>query len=176
VESTPTSGPRLATHPLDSIISQSLFSFAAMLRATGWYGREREAVSLYAMGYLVPYCRPGTVLYDPTQIGIEVAVPQLGGADMKAQVCKDLVVWPAPAMTCWDAGRQPTVPPLAVLEWKKGRSSVYGPNVDWLTQFTARWPTTVGYAITVDLRRRRFLLRCTRVMAGVADPVWVEVA
>lgn len=160
------------SNPLDPIVTQSLSSFAEELIATGWYGREREVVSYYAIGHLIRLCRPGTILHDPTQVGIEVAVPQLGGGDKKAQVCKDLVIWPRPHMTCWDVERQPTVAPLAVIEWKANMPSIYGPDVEWLKAFTGRWPGTVGYAITVDLQRRQFLMSCTRVEAGVSQPDW----
>ena len=161
---------------LDALVHRSLMSFAAAVLANRWNGREREAVSEYAFGHLLPQCSTGGVLFDPTQIGIEVAVPQLDGDGRKLQVCKDLVIWPRPHMTCWDCDGQPTVPPLAVLEWKTNRATVFQADVSWLSKFTTDWAAVTGYAVTLDLRRRAFLLSCTRVQADDVDPHWLLVA
>lgn len=58
---------------MDSIIRQSLREFVADVFAHSWWGKEREAVSLFAFGYLIRQCRPGSALFDPAQIGIEVS-------------------------------------------------------------------------------------------------------
>ncbi|QOJ03658.1 MAG: hypothetical protein HRU71_09230 [Planctomycetia bacterium] len=63
---------------LDSIIQSSLLEFAEWIDHHAWFGREKEAVSLYVLGFLQKHCRPRTILSDATQIGIEVAVPQIG--------------------------------------------------------------------------------------------------
>jgi hypothetical protein len=39
---------------LDKLIRDSLVKMARFNGRTGWRGREREAVSLYAFGFLVP--------------------------------------------------------------------------------------------------------------------------
>ena len=158
---------------IDDVVTRALRSFAEELEASGWQGREREAISYFAFGHLVPLCQPESVLVDPTQIGIEVAVPQLPGEERKAQVCKDLVIWPRPRMTCWDDASQPTVAPLAILEWKVGRPEVYSADVDWLCAFTAAWPGTIGYAVALNLQHRAFLLSCTRIEAGRSEAGWL---
>lgn len=62
---------------LDAVIRESLIEFAGFVAQTGWWGREREAVSLFAFGHLVPRCRGTSPLKHPTQIGIDVAVQQV---------------------------------------------------------------------------------------------------
>ena len=57
---------------LDNLIRQSLKDFVRDIFQKQWYGKEREAISFYAFGYLVNRCQPETILYDPAQIGIEV--------------------------------------------------------------------------------------------------------
>jgi hypothetical protein len=65
---------------LDAVVRESLVSLAAELGGGFWKGqREREVVSLFCFGHLLPRCKPGLVLHDPTQLSIEVAVPQIGG-------------------------------------------------------------------------------------------------
>lgn len=115
---------------LDTIVEKSLRSFYRAI-CSEWCGRENEAVSLYAFGHLAKEVRkhPGRLLYDPTQIGIEVAVRQLRRKKFKGQVRtvrKDLVIWPTPGMTLWKANAlhngvrvmEVHNEPLAVMEWK----------------------------------------------------------
>src|SRR6059036_1119248 len=103
---------------LDRIIRDSFVEFVAWLFAPEstvdldsrddntaarrrWFGREREAISLYAVDFLRRRCQTGSVLSDARQIGIEVVVPGVPGLNRKrpCRVNKDLVIWPAPAMT-----------------------------------------------------------------------------
>ncbi len=86
---------------IDSIISGSLRMFARQLKELDWLGRENEAVSLFAFGCLLSHVGPKRFLRDARQIGINVAVPQVQGPGRKRLVCKDLVLWPEPGMTCW---------------------------------------------------------------------------
>src|SRR5450755_1860539 len=58
---------------LDAVVGMSLRSFYRDI-CSGWCGRENEAVNLYTFGHLAKQVRPGSPLYDLTQIGIEVAV------------------------------------------------------------------------------------------------------
>jgi len=81
-------------------------------------------------GYLAGQKRPASIFYDLPQIGIEVAVRQLGRKKFKGRVRtvrKDLVIWPTPGMTLWKANAVPNETlavmevynePLAVMEWK----------------------------------------------------------
>jgi hypothetical protein len=161
---------------LDELIRESLTAFAADL-GDRWTGRrEREAVSLFAFGYLLPRVRPDGFLRDPTQIGIEVPVPQLpadASERRKNQVCKDLVLWPEPRMTCWGPEGTASVAPRAILEWKFNEPAVHPPDVQWLTAFSARYPGFVGYAVTADQQERNFRLSCTRVTGGKAESDWL---
>ncbi|MBK7974143.1 MAG: hypothetical protein IPK07_12990 [Deltaproteobacteria bacterium] len=159
---------------LDDLIRDSLTEFVESVSASGWRGREREAVSLFAFGHLVPRCGPGNLLESPTQIGIEVAVPQHPGARAKRQVCKDLVLWPLPAMTCWDQPGRPTRRPIAILEWKTRGRMVSSSDVEWLTAFSRTSSHFVGYALRFDRTGRAFRLSCTRIHAGAVTPDWLR--
>src|SRR5690349_24988368 len=104
---------------IDTLVRSSLASLLEEIRKPSWRGRrERELVSLFCFGHLAAHCRAHGFLHDLGQIGIEVAVPQipgqraLTGADSsKHQVCKDIVVWPGRAMTCWGIDGRPSVRP-----------------------------------------------------------------
>src|SRR4051794_18797571 len=61
---------------LDDVLGHALTTFSQAIHEGGWRGRrEREAVSYFAFGHLVPLCRSGQSLHHPAQIGLEVAVP-----------------------------------------------------------------------------------------------------
>jgi hypothetical protein len=166
---------------LDKVVRQSLTEFTEAVFNTQWLGREREAVSQFVFGHLIHHCKPGSFLWDPTQIGIEVAVPQLKGPNRKRQVTKDLVIWRAPGMTCWNTDWDPVQVPLAILEWKvfyntqRGSAKISTYDVDWLCKFSADLETFVGYAVTLDLLARRFRLTCTRVYKGHSTDKWLHV-
>ena len=115
---------------LDEVVRQSLIQFTEEVFRRGWYGLEREAVSLYAFGFLVPQCKPDSFLHDPTQIGIEVRVRQLDEPNRKRRVTKDLIIWPEPWMNCWDDQKEPTQYPAAIVEWKVNERQVYEGDVD----------------------------------------------
>ena len=164
----------IAISNIDSIVGRSLTSLARELSGGEWKGRrEREVVSLFCFGHLVGQCTPGGVLHDPAQISIEVAVPQIPGqpdltgkARSKAQVCKDIVIWPRPRMVCWDAQGKPTVAPLSVIEWKHNQGEVSGYDLEWLCEFSARTAEYVGYAVSTNLPSQGFTLSCTRLFGG----------
>lgn len=158
-----------AEDQIDRLIGSTLRSFATdvLTGEAEWRGREREAISLYAFGYLAHHCEPGTVLYDATQIGIEVAVPQLEGRG-KPQVCKDLVVWSSPRQTVWDKRKQPTNRPLAILEWKRRSALGATRDVAWLTEFSKGSRPFVGYSIVFELGGP---LTLSRIRGGVVDEV-----
>jgi len=170
---------------LDDLIRGSLTTFAHEVLAGVWQGRrEREAVSLYAFGYLIRYVRAGSSLHHPAQIGIEFPVPQLpasittslsGRADSKNQVCKDLVIWPQPGMACWDEHGEATVAPSVILEWKFGIAKIEMRDVKWLTAYSERYPGFIGYAVTANRPGADFLLRCARVADGKQDLDWLFV-
>ena len=164
------------TAAIDQTISRSLTSFATDLAKSEWHlRREREAISFYAFRYLLREVQPDSFLHDSAQIGIEVPVPQVTELG-KGQVCKDLVIWPEPMMTCWDDSGKPTRAPTVILEWKFNvgpEESKY--DIDWLERFTANYPACQGYSVRVDHRDGRpFLLTCARVVSGQTEPRWLH--
>lgn len=151
---------------IDAIVAQSLQSLARELSGGAWKGRrEREVVSLFCFGHLLSHCRPASLLYDPAQLAIEVAVPQIPGQQgltgkpgNKTQVCKDIVIWPQPRMTCWDDHGKATVRPLSVTEWKHNEKAVSTYDMSWLCAFSSEHPEFIGDAV------------CTRHPAGARMP------
>lgn len=165
----------------DEAVRSALETFTDEALDGSWSGqREREAVSLFAFGALLEQVSPEGVLRDSRQIGLEVPVPQVivgneNGANKKNQVCKDVVIWPEPRMTCWDENQDPTVPPEAIIEWKFDRASIYDGDVNWLEAFTEEYPNCIGYAVTANQQSSRFTLSCTRVTARQTQPKWLYV-
>jgi hypothetical protein len=170
---------------LDGTVHDSLSSFVENELDGSWNGRrEREAVSLYVMGHLLRRVEDSGFLNCPTQVGIEVPVPQLsedvstaltGRDGSKRQVTKDIVVWPRPRMTCWDQDGEPTVAPAAILEWKFAYPRIYEPDLEWLRQYSLVHSEFTGYAVTGNPPGAAFLLTCTRVAAGAVEPEWLHV-
>lgn len=160
---------------ISQIVSTSLTSFAVDLAKSEWHvRREREAISFYAFRYLLREVQPNSFLHDSAQIGIEVPVPQVTNSG-KEQVCKDLVIWPKPMMTCWDKSGNPTCSPAVILEWKFNVASKESQDdVDWLQRFTSTYPACQGYAVNIDHRDSRpFLLTCARVINGQTQCRWL---
>lgn len=170
---------------LDEIVRRSLSSFAADALNASWTGRrEREAVSLYVFGHLLQQVNASGFLRDPTQIGVEFPVPQIdsntgtaisGRRGTKRQVCKDVVIWPQPRMTCWDEDGNPTVAPAAIIEWKFSSATVHAPDVTWLEAFSSAHPSFIGYALTANPPGSVFRLSCTCVTGGRAQPEWLHI-
>jgi hypothetical protein len=156
---------------LEPIIRAAPRAFFQEVLSTGWYGCEREAISLFAFRHLLAHVKAGSVLHDPAQIAIEVAVPQIPGPRRKTQVCKDLVIWREPASTCWSEPAQADNFPLSVLEWKHGRSVPAEEDVEWLRTFSAGREGFIGFAIAFDLRSRR--LSACRVALCQSQPGWL---
>ena len=169
---------------MDEVVRRALSSFAAEALDGSWSGRrEREAVSLFVLGYLLREVDAAGFLRDPAQIGIEFPVPQIadaasraisGRSGRKRQVCKDIVIWPEPRMTCWDVEGCATVAPAAILEWKFGVPAVDPDDVAWLKTFSAGRPAFLGYAIAANQSGRQFTLSCTRVKSGRTKQRWLH--
>lgn len=158
---------------IDGLICRSLTAFAAdvLSRGSSWRGRERENISLYAFGYLIQQCEPGGVLHDPTQLGIEVAVPQFRGAGKKPQVCKDLVIWPTPRMTVWYDAGSPANRPLSILQWKAGEAPDSDVDIVWLKRFSRGADSFVGYSICF-IRGNRVTV--ARIRNGIVGKGWLN--
>ena len=158
---------------IDNIVRRSLTEFIEDIFRSQWYGKEREAISLYAFGYLLKHCQPNAILQDPRQIGIEIRVPKPTKLGKKVEVCKDLVIWRQPSMTCWTAEKIAKNYPLAVLQWKVNEPEVSVDDVEWLRAFSEDSPESLGYAICVDLTKKKFRLKCTRVQNRIAQKKWL---
>ena len=159
---------------LDHSIEESLINFVTEVFRRNWFGREREAISLYAFEYLLPTLMSADQEFHPSQLGIEIAVPQLNKPGSKSQVNKDLVIWPKPYMTCWDSSGEPTQTPASILEWKANTSKMSARDIEWLSEFSIGKKGFIGYAVTLDLEQRLFRLRCDRISNGKRDYSWVN--
>lgn len=153
---------------LDQIISRSLKAFLNYINRQKWFGRENEAVSLYAFGFLQHERGRDRPLTNPAQIAIEVGVADTPKGP-KSQVRKDLIIWPTPGVNRWYP-RQPRCEPLAIMEWKVRRPGVRGGfgtdrDVAWLSKHCAKKPETVGYSVLLDLTGEKTSLQCIRVTA-----------
>jgi hypothetical protein len=167
------------------VISRSLRRFVRDISRDGWSGRrEREAISLYVLGYLKDEVRRGGPLSDITQIAIEAPVPQIapqkmmklsGRTGVKGDVAKDLLIWPRPRMTCWNRSGESTESPIAVLEWKFGNSGRQNYDVPWLQEYSKVHPRCVGFAITLSRHARGFGLVATRVSRGKRQERWLAI-
>ena len=160
---------------IDDIVRRSLSSFAKEALDGSWSGRrEREAVSFYVFRYLLLEVHKDGFLKDAAQIGIEYPVPQIAGSG-KDQVCKDVVLWTDPGMTCWDEAGQPKIAPAAILEWKFGEPGVDERDVAWLNAFSKGRRAFVGYAVTIRRPGSDWKLRCARVVDGVEERDWLRI-
>lgn len=170
---------------IDRIVRSSLIEFVEDVFRSSWKGREREAVSLYVLGHLQKQCSEGTILREPTQIGIEAAVPSSLDLNPKGRVCKDLVLWREPKMTCWNERWEAMNPPLSIMEWKafrlpSSKAQIYSQDVAWLKSYSALFSSMfagypfVGYAVALDLLQRNFRLSVARVESSEAMDKWLE--
>jgi len=173
---------------LDNAIEASLRSFWADIQ--GWYGREREMISLFCFRHLIEHLREGDPLHDGAQIGIEVAVPQLPREVLrrlkcKTDVCKDVVIWAQPKTTVWNSeGKPRQTEPLAVMEWKvinysddkrrRDKKLVeHESDKDWLKEKSNLVKANfVGYAVFIDRTPRSWTLTCARVSEGEINERW----
>lgn len=158
---------------LERVLHSTLTAFGHHILHTPWYGKEREAVSWYAFGFLAKACVQGGVLHDPGQLAIEGRIPGTRGHSKK-QVCKDLVVWPEPGRNCWEGPENAVHVPLAVLEWKADRDTFHPDDLRKLQEYTAAYPELLGVAVTFNAKRKR-LLRAAKVWRGAVEEGWLEV-
>ena len=169
---------------LDRIVRTAISSFYLDLSGSGWCGREREMVSLFAFAHLAD-CLKGTV-FTLAQIGIEVAVPQLPADSRhpgrKGTVCKDLVIWREPKSTMWAMDGE-FREPWSVMEWKvvhpfnrRLRSGILAErqaDILWLQQKSIAVAGLVGYSLFVDGASSPRQLSCARIYNGKIDREWM---
>jgi hypothetical protein len=150
-------------HELDTIVVRSFLDFVAYIDVHKWRGRENEAVSLYAFGFLQHERSAEGPLRDPMQIGIEVGAGDTPKTPT-SQLRKDLVIWREPGANRWfpyDGTK-----PLAIIEWKVLRPGVRlvtsDDDTEWLTTHCGS-KATIGYSVLLDLRQEPARLRLLRV-------------
>lgn len=160
-------------------IQQSLTECFDFVLRTGWKGRERELVSLYAFSFLQRLCSPNAPLKDSGQIAIECAVQQVT-AGGKARVCKDLLIWPEPHMTTWSS---PDAAPLLIMEWKaRGVNTVTDAameravrgDIAWLQEYTTKHPITTGIAIGCNVAPDRQMMTAHLIVGGHVTEYWMR--
>lgn len=160
---------------IDKIVMKQLVIFEADINRTLWIGREREAISLFVFGYLINACNKNSVLKEPTQIGIEVAVPQLKESGRKETVCKDLVIWSKPRLTCWNSDKNPTMFPLCILEWKFNKQREVETDVDWLCKFSHGRDSFIGYSVHLRYLDSKYTVEIKKIYNGIQESVMPNV-
>jgi hypothetical protein len=165
---------------IDAVIRGALLAFVDGLHACDWRGKENDFVNRFAHGFLVQRCSEDSFLHHPTQIGIEVPVPQPPKVGIRPSARKDIVIWPKAWMSCWDASWRPLNKPLAILEWKvvRGRGSGRGDRRDhrWLTAFSGWEPRFVGFSVILSrLPAPRSHLTVRRYQGGKPVMDWLTV-
>ena len=118
------------------------------LHKSDWRGKENDCVNLFAHRFLAKRVRP------IDRIGIEVAVPQLGGKGRKQAVRKDLVIWKRSGDTTWGSDWRAKAVPQAILEWKVKRGPAAKPTISardraWLKAFKSKHRGFIGVCVTV---------------------------
>ena len=129
-------------------IGKTLREFSAFICDSDWRGKENDCVNLFAHRFLAKRVRP------IDRIGIEVAVPQLGGKGRKQAVRKDLVIWKRSGDTTWGADWRAKACPQAILEWKVKRGPAAKPTISardraWLKAFKRKHRGFIGVCVTV---------------------------
>lgn len=162
--------------PIDDVMATCLTQLAADPHVRGWSAKERNWVNYFAHGFLLQQCKPDSVLHHPTQVTIEVGVPQPPGYT-KPTTNRDLVIWSTPGATCWNQEWAPVCHPLAIVEWKEHRPR--RPNVEvlkeraWLRAYSAWAPDTVAYAVEMHWSPETFTICCSRFQGTSEHPDWL---
>lgn len=158
---------------LDRAIRQSLQAFGELLVSKRWYGKQAEAVSYYAFGFLLKECRVDSALHDPGQLSLSTRVPA-STLNSSPELREDLVLWREAGETCWDRSGRCTRYPLAIMAWKAfgEQHDVY--DLAHLQSLTLRSAGLIGYAVTFHADKRNTLL-AARVMHGAVWEDWLRV-
>jgi|SRR5262245_49962615 len=170
---------------LSIVIRESLSSFA--VESAPPFARERELVSTFVFAHLLRHVRVDGPIASPGQIGIEVAVPQRRKPEARRRdpdVCKDVVIWAAPGMTCWNQAGRPALFPAGILEWKslnqkdsaasarRKLEREYPADCDWLRWFVSASPGSQGFAVLVDSRWATRRVRVARFSTDREEADW----
>ena len=133
---------------LSTEIHAALKQMELHLHKSDWRVKENDCVNLFAHRFLAKRVRP------IDRIGIEVAVPQLGGKGRKQAVRKDLVIWKRSGGATWGRDWKAMAVPQAILEWKVKRGTSAKPIISgrdraWLKAFKRKHKGFIGVCITV---------------------------
>ena len=158
---------------MEALLRDTLTAFARTILDTPWFGKEREAVSYYAFGFLAKACRHDSLLFDTGQLAMEGRMPG-GPLNTKKEVCKDLVIWPTPGSNCWNAERRSVNYPLVVMEWKADSAKFFPYDLEHLASLTTHAPGMLGIVVTFDARKKD-VLRAAKVLNGVVEEEWLVV-
>ena len=165
-------------HELDALLKQAFLQFAEDIRKNRWHGKERDCVQRFAMGYLVDACGTHHFLQHATQIGIEMPVAKPPKVGKRRSAPKDLVIWHENWPKVWDSQWNPSLTPLAVIEWKVSRGKKGGKKKDhdekWLSSFTSSKRSSIGYSVMLrfDDARDLHTLGVSRFYRGKPDHEW----
>lgn len=135
-------------------ILKALKAYSLFLASkSDWLGKENDCVNLFAHRFLAKRVRP------LDRIGIEVAVPQLGGKGRNQAVRKDLVIWRHGGQTTWDKSWKAKAVPQAILEWKVKRGPNAQPTISlrdraWLKAFKRKHRGFTGVCVTVAFGKK----------------------
>ena len=163
----------MGINDLEPIIQKSLTSFCQNVFDSKWFGKEREAVSLYTFGFLLKECSESSIFKDPTQIGIEVRVPSIKNVNIKKEVCKDLVIWAKGAQSCWNILDSTYNYPIAILEWKTNVTEIDKNDLNWMIEYSKNNLNFIGFVISLDLKKRKFKMKVIKVCNGVTFENWL---
>ena|SRR5688572_4418134 len=174
---------------LDRIVGSSLRQLAADTHVRSWCAKENDWVNYFAHRYLMGQVSKRGPLKEPTQICIEVSVPQPSNrlAYDRPSVRRDLVIWSECGQTafdgdCFKANWSPCKHPLAILEWtvhrpghKKSRA-IFEKERQWLRDYCKENPSVLGYAILIDGTCSPRKLACNRFFGLNEDEDWLDLS
>ena len=158
---------------LHDLLSDAFKEYEAWLLASTWRGKEHDCVNLFAHKFLYSRINAKGPIYDPTQVGIEIGVPQPPGIGTKKGVRKDLVIWNEPDSSTFDEHWNPVKFPTAIIEWKTKRKRTSLPvifpyDLKWITAYSLLHPHYHGYCATVDFTAEGRRVYTIALKSGVA--------
>jgi len=173
---------------LDDLIKSALLSFSSIPKVSQW-AREKELVSWFVTDHLLPQVNPQSIIHQPSQVGIEVAVPQHktpNNPRKNPDVCKDVVIWEEPKMSCWDSDGMANIYPLSVLEWKsfnkrdrpgqrKNKTKTFTEyDIPWLQKTSSKVEKFIGYGILADVTNQKIEITCVRFTGTEKNDFWFQ--
>jgi len=158
---------------LHELLGEAFREYEAWLLATSWRGKEHDCVNLFVHKFLHSRISANGPIYDPTQVGIEIGVPQPHGIGIKKAARKDLVIWKEPDTSTWDEDWNPVKFPIAIIEWKARRKKFSLPitfhrDLKWITAYSLLHPDYLGYCATVDFTKTERRVFTVFVKSGVS--------